>query len=267
MIDKEKLKRRFGRNAKQYDRYAGVQKKMGDILVEKIKSTKIEYKNILEIGCGTGYVTRALSRHFKNSDITAVDIAPGMIDHAKSTISNYRVNFICSDIEEIHLSESFDLIVSNAAFQWFNRLKDTLKKLTGLLSPEGFMCFSTFGENTFTELKKCYKEVNLLFDIKDPIYPGQSFLSIDDYKKICSSILDDNYTFSLKEVYEYEYFDCCRDFLYSIKKIGANNSQKKPNIIQPDFIDRVIDIYDRDFRKNDRVVATYHNLFGFITKC
>ena len=74
MIDKEKLKRRFSRNARQYDKYAKVQKNMGDILIEKIKSTKTQYKNILEIGCGTGYVTKALCEHFKNSNITAMTL-------------------------------------------------------------------------------------------------------------------------------------------------------------------------------------------------
>ena len=109
MIDKEKLKRRFSRNARQYDKYAKVQKNMGDILIEKIKSTKTQYKNILEIGCGTGYVTKLLCEHFKTLNITAIDIAPGMISHAKSKISDTRVGFICGDVEEMDFDK--DLIL------------------------------------------------------------------------------------------------------------------------------------------------------------
>lgn len=276
MIDKEKLKRRFSRNAKQYDKYAKVQKKMGDILIKKVKASKTQYKNILEIGCGTGYTTKALLKCFKNSNITAIDISPGMIKHAKSTISSKRVDFICDDVEEMVLYKDYDLILSNATFQWFNRLEHTLKKLVEALSSKGYMCFSTFGENTFIELKKCYQKANSYFKKKDPIYPGQSFLSISDCKDICANILDKNHTLSLMETYEYEYFNCCKDFLYSIKKIGANNSQKNPNIIHPNFIDKVIEIYDKNYRKrgsltgvynkNYKVVATYHNLFVFISK-
>ena len=291
MIDKEKLKRRFSRNARQYDKYAKVQKKMGDVLIEKIKSTKTQYKNILEIGCGTGYVTEILLEHFENSNITAIDIAPGMIDHVKSKISDKRVNFICADIEEMDLDTNYDVIVSNATFQWFNKLEGTLKKLVDALSPKGLMCFSTFGENTFIELKKCFQKANSYFNMKDTVYPGQSFLSIEHYNKICANILDKSHTLSFMDTYEYEYFNCCKDFLYSIKKIGANNSQKSPNIIHPNFIDKVIEIYDKDYRKDNaigrhdkehrkdnaidrhdktykknNVVATYHNLFIFISK-
>ncbi|NLI58466.1 MAG: malonyl-ACP O-methyltransferase BioC [Clostridium sp.] len=266
MIDKEKLKRRFSRNARQYDKYAKVQKNMGDILIEKIKSTKTQYKNILEIGCGTGYVTKALCEHFKNSNITAIDIAPGMISHVKSKISDTRVGFICGDVEEMDFDKDFDLILSNAAFQWFNNLENTFKKLVKTLAPKGFMCFSTFGENTFIELKKCYEKTSSYFGIKDTIYPSQPFLSLKDYKKICSGILDKSHTLSLMETYEYEYFNCCKDFLYSIKKIGANNSQKRSNIVHPNFIDKVINTYDKDYRKDNKVLATYHNLFVFISK-
>lgn len=266
MIDKEKLKRRFSRNANQYDKYAKVQKKTGDILIEKIKSTKTRYENILEIGCGTGYVTTALFELFKNSNITAVDIAPGMINHVKTKLSDKRINYICADAEETDFDQKYDLIISNATFQWFNNVESTLKKLADTLASGGFMCFSTFGKNTFSELKKCYQKASAYFGIKDTIYSSQPYLSLEDYKKMCGSILDKNYTLSFTETYEYEYFNCCKDFLYSIKKIGANNSRKNSNIVHPDFIDKVIDIYDKDFKKDGKVAATYHNLFVFIAK-
>lgn len=266
MIDKEKLKRRFSRNANQYDKYAKVQKKMGDVLIEKIKSTKCRYKNILEIGCGTGYVTTALFELFKDSNITAVDIAPGMINHVKSKLLDKRVEFICADAEEMDFDKKYDLIISNATFQWFNNLENTLKKLADTLAPGGFMFFSTFGKNTFTELKKCYQKASVYFGIKDTIYSSQPFLSLEDYKKICSSIFNEKFTLSFMETYEYEYFNCCKDFLYSIKKIGANNSQKNIIKVPLDFIDKVIDIYDKDFKKDGKVAATYHSLFVFISK-
>ena len=55
---------------------------MSDILIEfMLENNKdsIKIKNILEIGCGTGYLTRALIELFPSAHITAVDIAPGMI--------------------------------------------------------------------------------------------------------------------------------------------------------------------------------------------
>ena len=49
-------------------------------------------------------------------------------------------------------------------------------------------------------------------------------------------------------------------------KIGANNSQKRSNIVHPNFIDKVINTYDKDYRKDNKVLATYHNLFVLFSK-
>ncbi|TYQ15828.1 UNVERIFIED_CONTAM: malonyl-CoA O-methyltransferase [Acetivibrio alkalicellulosi] len=263
MIDKEKLKRRFSRNAMQYDKFARVQKKMGDILINNINSTGQDYQNILEIGCGTGYVTRLLLSNFNNAKITGLDIAPGMIDYVKSTVTSKNVDFICSDIEEINITKKYDLIVSNATFQWFNNLEKTLVKIVNLLKPGGFFCFSTFGTNTFRELKNSFEKTQILLDIQqDDISPGQTFISANQLESICKK---QSYNYKISEVYEYEFFNCCRNFLYSIKKIGANNSCAKRNNLPPDFIEKVIEIYDRDYKENDKVIATYHNLFVYIT--
>ncbi|TCO72267.1 malonyl-ACP O-methyltransferase BioC [Marinisporobacter balticus] len=268
MINKEKLKRRFSRNAKQYDQYAKVQKIMGDTLIAHIKNTGIDFENILEVGCGTGYVTRALKKHFKGAKITAVDIAPGMIEQVKATMNCEEIEFICGDIEEMILDEKYDLIISNATFQWFNQLDHTLTKLIKLLDEEGILCFSTFGKNTFCELHQSFDKTKDLLKIKEDISAGQSFYSLEELQEICKHVVTKNHFKKMEmdalEKYEYEYFNGCKDFLYSVKKIGANNSQNNRNKINPDFIEKVIAIYDRDYLENDQVRATYNNLFVYM---
>lgn len=267
MIDKEKLKRRFSRNAKSYDRYANVQKKMGDKLIEDIKNNN-PIKNILEIGCGTGYVTQRLVNHFPNAEITAIDIAPGMIEHVKSNIESDRVNFICGDIEEMDLDNKYDLIISNATFQWFNHLNKTTSKLIRLLDKKGILCFSTFGKNTFKELHEAFYKAKQVLNISEEVSPSQNFYSISELKGICNDIITKDNLNGIKinpsESYDLEYFNCCTDFLFSIKKIGANNSQSNRTIMPPDFIEKVMEIYDKDYLENDKVVATYHTLYFHI---
>ena len=263
MIDKDKLKRRFSRNAKQYDKYANVQKIMGDKLISIIDNKNI--KNILEIGCGTGYVTRSLKEHFPEAKITAVDIAPGMIEYVKSTIPNADIEFVCGDVEEMVLSEEYDLIISNATFQWFNHFDKTVGKLIGQLGEDGSLIFSTFGEKTFIELHGAFKKAKKILDIDEAVSPGQRFYSLKEIETVCKKIKEEkgleNIKISPSEDLEYEYFDCCRDFLISVKKIGANNSQSNRNKVAPDFIEKVMEIYDRDYSYDDKVRATYHNLF------
>ena len=144
MIDKQQVKLHFSKNASNYDEYAHIQKKMSDILIEFLlqsnkDATKI--KNILEIGCGTGYLTRALTELFPSAHITAVDIAPGMITEIKPKLKNNSVDFICGDIEEMDLNTTYDIIISNATFQWFNYMPITIKKLYTALNPKVYFAF------------------------------------------------------------------------------------------------------------------------------
>lgn len=270
MIDKEKLKRRFSRNVNNYDKYANVQKKMGDNLIMNIKNDKANIKNILEIGCGTGYVTQRLIKDFPDAQITAVDIAPGMIEHVKTKIKCDRVNFVCGDIEEMDFTNNYDLIISNATFQWFNNLNKTLSKLIRQLERGGILCFSTFGKDTFKELNESFYKAKQIFNISEQVSASQKFCSLYELQDIYNDIikrsnLNDINIYS-SESYECEYFNCCKDFLHSVKKIGANNSQSNRTIMTPDFIEKVIEIYDKDYLENDRVVATYHTLYFYMKR-
>ena len=57
-----------------------------------------------------------------------------MIELAKKKVREDRVSFIYGDIEELSIEKHYDLIISNATFQWFNSLHTTIKKLYKHLS-------------------------------------------------------------------------------------------------------------------------------------
>ena len=269
MIDKQQVKLHFSKNASNYDQYAHVQKKMRDILIEfMLQNNKdtLKVKNILEIGCGTGYLTCALTELFPSAHITAVDIAPGMITEIKPKLKNNSVDFICGDIEEINLNTTYDIIISNATFQWFNHMPITMKKLYAALNPKGILCFSTFGKYTFCELNECFEKTRQLMSIKESISSGQSFYNLNELATLCKDAVRNEMNHNeivvqSKEIFEYEYFNNCKDFFYSIKKVGANNSNKDGRRTSPAFIKKVIDLYNEDFRENNKIKATYHCLF------
>ncbi|AEF92962.1 biotin biosynthesis protein BioC [Desulfotomaculum nigrificans CO-1-SRB] len=271
MIDKNVLKKNFSRNAVNYDTYAVIQKKMAHQL---LKTISFEHKdthdsiNILDIGCGTGYFTEQLARCYPNANITAVDIAPGMIEYARKKLRSKKIEFLCADIEEVEINRKYDLIVSNATFQWFNQLEQTIIKLDAMLKNSGMLAFSTFGPMTFNELHRSYKmaadKLNLVIDS----LPGQKFFSCEDLLNICQRSLADT-SFSYKvaglEKYEYEYFDTVRDFLKSVKKIGANNSNCDRKTI-PALIKEMIKIYETTFTEGNRIKVTYHCIFLTVEK-
>lgn len=304
MINKHILAKHFSQNAQNYDNYAQIQKQMANILLELIKSSYPELKrhksvftdfeidsgdrglNILDIGCGTGFFTGLLCETFNNASIKALDIAPGMLDVAKKRLKNNKnISFICGDIEAISFDERFDLIVSNATFQWLNDLEGVLRKLLnqGLrqrddsLASLKFMkqenrpfvlpslCFSTFGEQTFRELYMSYKKAKEHLGIDDAdILPGQSFLSLNQLKDVCYNVMEnaaEKFHIRTKELIKTFEFDTVRDFLDSVKKLGANNSSVKKHPKSLAIVKEMMRIYEEEYSVNGKVQATYHCIF------
>ncbi|EJQ98606.1 biotin biosynthesis protein BioC [Bacillus cereus MC67] len=159
MINKTLLQKRFNGTAVSYDQYANVQKKMVHSLLSILKRRYSETSSIriLELGCGTGYVTEQLSKLFPKAQITAVDFAESMITIAKTRQNTENVTFHCEDIERLRLEESYDVIISNATFQWLNNVKQVIRNLFHHLSTDGIVLFSTFGQETFQELHASFQ--------------------------------------------------------------------------------------------------------------
>jgi len=271
MIDKQIMKSRFSKSAKSYDRFANVQKKMAHHLLKMIQS---DYPNglpkeakILEIGCGTGYLTRLLRQLLPHVSITAVDIAPGMIKEAKDKLNDENTIYVCADIEEIELVQSYDLIISNATFQWFTQAETTLRRLTESLNTNGILYFSTFGQDTFCELNEAYCYAKEKLELPNVERLGQRLYSLHEWRILCNqSLMSVDYHISACEEKEYEYFDCVRDFFTSIRKIGANNSNAGIYCQSPSFFKELIQRYEGKYAENGRVKVTYHCIYFQIRK-
>ncbi|MHA2271634.1 MAG: methyltransferase domain-containing protein [Candidatus Hodarchaeales archaeon] len=89
-----------------------------DHVLETIRAIqKEEPLHILEIGSGTGHLSRQITREFDCS-YTGIDISPAMVDHAESMKSSedsrtkfIADNFLHMDLQRLE-SQEFDIIVS-----------------------------------------------------------------------------------------------------------------------------------------------------------
>ncbi|MDQ6955836.1 MAG: malonyl-ACP O-methyltransferase BioC [Mariprofundaceae bacterium] len=164
-IHRPHVKRAFSGAAETYDHHAVLQREIGDRLIAHLDFTKIAPKRILDIGCGTGYVTRLLTQKFKKSHVTGLDLSESMVRHARKQHGirlpwhGKRHHCIADGCALPFTDASFDLVTSNLAMQWVANPADMLAEMRRTLAPGGLMLFSTFGRRTLAELRQSMAEL------------------------------------------------------------------------------------------------------------
>jgi trans-aconitate 2-methyltransferase len=89
---------------------------------------------VIDLGCGTGELTRQLADTLPSSDVTGLDSSPQMLDKAAS-FSTPNLRFEQGD--QASLTGSWDLIFSNAALQWSEDHPQLILHLFSCLAPGG----------------------------------------------------------------------------------------------------------------------------------
>jgi len=258
-IDKNSLAMRFGNSSVGYEDATPTQDMMSRFLMEKITQHFSDKKisSILELGCGTGRLTRQLIEAFPEAQVTAIDISSDMVLHAKKLCS--KANYIEADAEKyVHsLANKFDLIVSNAAIQWFENPQITLKKALELLAPRGYMAIATFANRTFFELSSAFKNAYDFYGIAErhhvlPMMSLKELQNILPQTEIFDSIIQKT-------------FPSVRAFLRSIQEAGAVNSLGERFVIPKKVFKKMVEYYltNHSDHKTGEVFATYHACYIF----
>ncbi len=99
-------------------------------------------KNILELGCGTGNLTKKISQAFPNSKILAVDKNPQMINKARYKLIKYpNIKIFNATIASLDF-KGFDILASSLVIHLFQK-EDAVKILQRIYT-SGIPCFVTF---------------------------------------------------------------------------------------------------------------------------
>jgi len=91
---------------------------------------------VVDLGCGTGELTRELHRRLAARETIGIDNSPAML--AKSAaFAGDGLRFEHKDIDEFVSEGDFDLVFSNAALQWVPDHEPLFQRLTAALTQSG----------------------------------------------------------------------------------------------------------------------------------
>ncbi len=219
IIDKEHVALRFTDTAQTYDDEAKMQLQAATHLWEitrpQIQHTSL--RDVLEIGCGTGLLTRLCIQSIAPTDLMLWDIAPiasDLINDCYNTNINTRFKQCDAETELKFLPpNSLDLVISSSTVQWFHSPAGFIHDAAKALRRGGLLAFSTYGPQTCRELSAAGIDTRHYHDFDAPIWlPSNSDLEL----------------IHKEEAIITTQFDSPREVFLHLRRSGVNALRREP---------------------------------------
>lgn len=208
IIDKELVSKRFSENIISYESEAEVQKTVAATLYSMFSGClESKPETIIEIGCGTGFLTRLYSAEIDTTKSVAVDIArkEAVIEAFENADVRFRGEIIEADAEVFLDSTDckYDALLSSSAIQWFCSIPKFFTNTARILQTGGIAAIATYISGTFTNISdsRLY-----YYNAEDIFAMVPEDMDIVDYKTI-------NHDIS---------FSSAKDLLRHIRHTGVN---------------------------------------------
>lgn len=126
-------------NSAVYHRLSGPQVSWGKKVLARLQLRGDEV--VLDAGCGTGRLTAELLEVLPRGRVVGVDLSQNMLDAARAHLAQYgtRVSLIACDLLHLPFENTFDGIVSTAAFHWVLDHDRLFANLRRALVPGGWL--------------------------------------------------------------------------------------------------------------------------------
>ena len=237
--------------ARDYDGQARVQRAVAEQLAARIAGLDLpSFPRILEIGCGTGFLTEALLRHGIGGEWLVTDLAADMVARCRERVGdapNRRFAVLDGEYGVPEGGLGFDLICSSLAMQWFDDLESGLTRLLGWLAPGGHCLFTTLAEGSFAEWRGAHAAEGL--EAGTPAYPaaGDLCAMLPAAQAGAHDLAD-----------HVEQHAGALDFLHSLKAIGAGTAAPGHHPLAPAALRRVMRRFEAGGARVTYQVATCH---------
>lgn len=259
-LDRPEIRASFDRASATYEAAAVLQAQVADELLSRLEPFNFKPGVVLDLGAGTGRMTRALKKRYRRALVVALDLAPGMLREARRHQQLLRrFERVCGDAMRLPIADaSVDVVVSSLMLQWCHPPDAAFAEIRRVLKPGGLFAFSTLGPDTLKELRSAwaeadgaehaYNHVNHFTDMHDV---GDAVVRAG----LSEPVLDVD---RVRLTYE-DALALMRD----LKSIGAHNvtAGRPRGLVGRARLQRMQNAYE-SFRRDGRLPATYEVVYG-----
>jgi malonyl-CoA O-methyltransferase len=250
---------RFSAAAETYDRHARPQLALAQSVVSMLP--EIYPEQILELGSGTGQLTRLLADRFPDVLIDAVDVAEKMVEHSRLRFRRYpQINWVVGDAQTYWGGDRYPLIVSSSALHWVVDLRATCENIYQSLEPGGYFSLGMMLQGTLRELHQLRREIA---PEKTPA------LTLPTYEETKACLQEAGFRLERRKHSEEEiiYADA-KAFLKAIHEQGVTGGKVSAGNapLTRSEISRLVADYQDAFALDDGVYATYETASFLLVK-
>jgi SAM-dependent methyltransferase len=104
---------------------------------------------VLVLGCGEGWLERALVRHYWIAQVDACDFAAEAVDRARA-LAPPKIDYRVLDLNRDSIDGSYDVVVAHAVLHHIENLEHAFDQIDRALKPEGTLIVNEYvGPNRF----------------------------------------------------------------------------------------------------------------------
>jgi malonyl-CoA O-methyltransferase len=250
---------RFSAAADTYDRHARPQLALAQSVVSMLPEMYPE--QILELGPGTGLLTRLLTERFPEVPIDAVDVSEKMIEHSKTRFKRFpQISWVVGDAQTWWGGDRYPLIVSSSALHWVTDLQATCENIFQSLEPGGYFSLGMMLEGTLKELHELRREIA---SEKTPEITLPSY----EETKACLQTVGFKIERRMHSEEEIIYTDA-KAFLKAIHEQGVTGGKVSAGNapLNRAELSRLVADYQENYTSDDSVFATYETATFLLTK-
>ena len=156
-IDQQQLKRANDRIAATFDATDFFCAEARSRLLERLELVTLEPQVIVDLGAGTGAVSRELQTRYPGAAVIALDWSPRMLSMAAAG----NALRVCADSHHIPLADSSaDIVVSNMMLPGCADPQQIFAEAQRVLRSPGLFLFNTLGPDTLRTLQRAWAQVD-----------------------------------------------------------------------------------------------------------